>query len=74
MTDAAHIAEPYIAAWNDSDAQRLASAFSPTPGRRTRLHVDPIQRGEGLDEISFAMIGAVHDRFLGFHLQPRRPT
>ena len=64
MTDVAHIAERYIAAWNETDAQRrqrlLAETWTPDA-----TYVDPIQRGEGLDEIS-AMIGAVHDRFPGF--------
>jgi hypothetical protein len=64
MTDAAHIAERYIAAWNETDAQRrqrlLADTWTPDA-----TYVDPIQQGQGLDQIS-AMIGAVHDRFPGF--------
>jgi hypothetical protein len=64
MTDAGHIAECYIAAWNETDAEvrqrLLADTWTPDA-----TYVDPVQRGQGLDEIN-AMIGAVHDRFPGF--------
>jgi hypothetical protein len=64
MSDPAHIAERYIAVWNETDAQRrqrlLADTWTPDA-----TYVDPLQQSQGLDQIS-AMIGAVHDRFPGF--------
>ena len=64
MTDAAKIADAYIAVWNETDAQRRRALIGEgwTPDAR---YVDPIMSGEGLDQIS-GMIGAVHERFPGF--------
>jgi hypothetical protein len=64
MTDAAHIAERYIAVWNETDAQRRQRLLSET-WTPDATYVDPLQQSQGLDQIS-AMIGAVHDRFPGF--------
>ena len=64
MSSPAHIAERYIAVWNETDALRrqrlLAETWAPDA-----TYVDPLQRSDGLEQIS-AMIGAVHDRFPGF--------
>jgi hypothetical protein len=63
MTDAALIAEKYIALWNETDqTQRrglIAKAWT-----EDATYVDPMMGGRGHDEID-ALIGAVHQRFPG---------
>ncbi len=64
MTDAAHIADRYIAVWNEADPVRrralLAEGWS-----EDATYVDPLMRGDGRDQIG-ALIGGVHERFPGF--------
>jgi hypothetical protein len=63
MTDAAKIAENYIALWNEADrGQRKALIASAWAEDAT--YVDPMMAGRGHDEID-ALIGAVHQRFPG---------
>ena len=64
MTDASKIAENYIAAWNESDAERRMTLLARdwTDGAS---YVDPIMSGKGRAEIS-ALIGGVQQRFPGF--------
>jgi hypothetical protein len=63
MHQATHIAERYLAAWNERDpAARLAKvadAFAPDAS-----YLDPIMRGSGVDGID-AMIGAAQQQFPG---------
>jgi ketosteroid isomerase-like protein len=63
MTDAAIVAEKYIAVWNEADQARrkdlLAKAWT-----EDATYIDPMMQGRGHDEID-AMIGAVHQRFPG---------
>jgi hypothetical protein len=63
MTDAAKIADNYIALWNEADQARrkalIASAWT-----EDATYVDPMMAGRGHDEID-ALIGAVHQRFPG---------
>jgi hypothetical protein len=64
MTQAQHIAERYIATWNETDAlkrRRLLQAdWTPEA-----TYVDPLAKVSGQAEID-GMIGAVHQRFAGF--------
>ncbi len=64
MTDAALIAERYIAAWNETDPQ-ARRALLAEGWTETGTYQDPMMQGQGHDHIS-ALIGAVHDRFPGF--------
>ena len=61
MIDAAHIADRYIALWNERDPMRrreiLADGWTDDA-----TYVDPLMAGTGADEIG-ALIGAVHARF-----------
>lgn len=63
-TDAAAIAETYIAAWNETDpaARRAIIDASWTP---KATYVDPLASVAGVTEIA-GMIAAVQDRFPGF--------
>lgn len=64
MTDATMIAERYIAAWNETDAERRRALIAET-WTETATYVDPLMRGEGHEQIG-ALIEAVHARFPGF--------
>ncbi|PTB19290.1 polyketide cyclase [Trinickia symbiotica] len=64
MTDAAYIAERYIAVWNEADPLRR-NALLIEGWSEDAAYVDPLMRGDGRDQIS-ALIGAVHQRFPGF--------
>ena len=64
MTDAAKIADAYIAAWNETDAQRRRALIGEAWTEDAR-YVDPIMSGEGRDQID-GLIAAVHERFPGF--------
>lgn len=72
MQAARHIAERYLAAWNERapDARRaqVAQAFAPDA-----TYLDPMMRGSGVDGID-AMIGAAQGQFPGcrfaLHGQP----
>jgi hypothetical protein len=63
MTDAAKIAEDYIAAWNEVD-QGARKALIASAWTEDATYVDPMMTGRGHDEID-ALIGAVHQRFPG---------
>lgn len=64
MTDAAKIADAYIAVWNETDPARRRALIGQNWTEDAR-YVDPLMSGAGQDEIS-GMIGAVHERFPGF--------
>ena len=64
MTDASKIAENYIAAWNETDADRRMALLARDWAAGVS-YVDPIMSGKGHAEIS-ALIGGVHERFPGF--------
>ncbi|MCO5130823.1 MAG: nuclear transport factor 2 family protein [Xanthobacteraceae bacterium] len=64
MTDATHIADRYIAAWNETDPARRDALLAEN-WSTDATYVDPVMSGEGRAEIS-ALIGAVHARFPGF--------
>lgn len=63
-TSPAGVADAYLAAWNETDAQRRAALLEQawTPDAR---YADPMMNGAGLAQIS-ALIGGVHERFAGF--------
>jgi hypothetical protein len=64
MTDAAAIADRYIAAWNETDPdmrRRLLARIWTEDG----TYQDPLMQGEGHDQID-GLIAAVHERFPGF--------
>lgn len=63
MTDAATVADRYIALWNETDAgrrQRLIEAAWTDDAR----YVDPLMQGAGRAQID-GLIAAVHARFPG---------
>ncbi|MBB4186121.1 hypothetical protein GGE07_002771 [Sinorhizobium terangae] len=64
MHDLDHIAEAYIAAWNETDAAKrgplVERAFTPEIGYR-----DPVMQGEGHEAISTLIAGVQH-QFPGF--------
>ncbi|CAB3796977.1 nuclear transport factor 2 family protein [Pararobbsia alpina] len=64
MTDAVHIADRYIAVWNETDPIRR-SALLAEGWSEDATYVDPLMRGDGRDGIG-ALIGGVHERFPGF--------
>ena len=67
MTDAAQIADRYIAVWNETDqARRLALLTEGWAENAT--YVDPLMSGEGREHIG-ALIAAVHERFPGFRFK-----
>ncbi|WP_406872562.1 nuclear transport factor 2 family protein [Aminobacter sp. P9b] len=67
MTDYNAIAEAYIAAWNETDADarkaKIEAAF--TSGVTYR---DPIMQGDGHGGID-ALVAGVHGQFPGFHFK-----
>jgi SnoaL-like domain len=64
MTDVAHIADRYIAVWNETDPVRR-SALLAEGWSEDATYVDPLVGGVGRDRIG-ALIGGVHQRFPGF--------
>jgi len=64
MTDAAHIAERYIAVWNETDPVRR-NALLVQGWTEDATYVDPLMRGDDRDQIG-TLIGGVHQRFPGF--------
>jgi hypothetical protein len=67
MTDAAQIADRYIAVWNETDqARRLALLTEGWAENAT--YVDPLMSGQGREHIG-ALIAAVHERFPGFRFK-----
>jgi hypothetical protein len=63
MTDAAMIADKYIALWNETDQARRRTLIAKA-WTEDAIYVDPMMRGQGHGEID-ALIGAVHQRFPG---------
>lgn len=64
MTDATHIADRYIAVWNETDAARRESLLNENWNANAR-YVDPLMSGAGRHEID-ALISAVQARFSGY--------
>jgi hypothetical protein len=65
MTNAQALADHYIAAWNETDADARRALIART-WAEDATYVDPIMTGAGHDQIS-AMIGAAQAQFPGFH-------
>ena len=67
MTDITNIVDGYIAAWNETDADRrralVADAFADDAS-----YVDPLMTGEGTDGIA-AMIGGAQEQFPGHRFE-----
>jgi hypothetical protein len=63
MTDAALVADKYIALWNEPDQVRrkdlIARAWT-----EDATYLDPMMEGRGHEQID-ALVGAVHQRFPG---------
>jgi hypothetical protein len=64
MSDAAVIANHYIAVWNETDSQRRRALLAHS-WTEDGTYTDPLMHGEGHDEID-ALIGAVQQRFPDF--------
>lgn len=64
MTDAARIAERYIAVWNEADPVRR-NALLDENWSEDATYIDPLMRGNGREQIG-ELIGGVHQRFPGF--------
>ncbi len=64
MTATTHIADRYIALWNETDTRRRRALLSED-WTETATYVDPQMQGQGHDQIA-ALIEAVHERFPGF--------
>jgi hypothetical protein len=64
MTDAAQIADRYIAVWNETDPARRRALLAEG-WTENATYVDPLMAGEGREQIG-ALIAAVHERFPGF--------
>jgi hypothetical protein len=62
--DAAHVAEQYIALWNETDEARRMKLLESHWTDDAR-YVDPIMQGRGRAQIS-ALVGGVHQRYPGF--------
>ncbi|WP_077000679.1 nuclear transport factor 2 family protein [Variovorax sp. KK3] len=62
--EAARIAEHYIAAWNETDAQRRLGLLEQH-WTSDATYVDPVMQGSGLAQIN-TLIGGVHQRYPGF--------
>ena len=62
--DAAHVAEQYIALWNETDEARRMKLLE-THWADDARYVDPIMQGSGRAQIS-ALVGGVHQRYPGF--------
>ena len=67
MTDAAQIADRYIAVWNETDQARRFALLTESWAENA-TYVDPVMSGEGLEQIG-ALIAAVHERFPGFRFK-----
>ena len=64
MTDFDTLAQRYIAAWNETDADARSAAVAALYSEDAR-YTDPLVDAEGQDAIA-ATIGAVQQRFPGF--------
>jgi SnoaL-like domain len=64
MTDAATIAQRYIASWNEPNSQQRRALIAVL-WADDASYVDPLMQGSGHAEID-ALVAAVHDRFPGY--------
>ncbi|GGF03918.1 hypothetical protein GCM10011611_06740 [Aliidongia dinghuensis] len=71
-SSAQQIAERYIAAWNETDADRRAALLGQD-WAEDAVYVDPMGRAAGQRDIG-ALIGAVQQRFPGFRFALVRPA
>jgi len=62
--DASHVANRYVALWNETDAARRARLLE-TDWATDAKYVDPLMQASGHEQIS-ALVGAVHQRYPGF--------
>jgi len=62
-----HVAERYIALWNETDASRRLALLADG-WTRDASYVDPIGQAQGAEGIS-ALIAAVQSRFPGFRFK-----
>lgn len=67
MSDADELVERYLAAWNETDANRRAETLR-TVWVEDGGYADPLVDVRGYDAIS-AVIGGVHDQFPGYVFQ-----
>jgi hypothetical protein len=67
MTDITTIVDGYIAAWNETDAERRRSIVADTFAADA-TYVDPLMTGEGADGIA-AMIGGVQQQYPGHRFE-----
>ena len=72
MTDAADIAESYIALWNETDAARRRALLAQS-WTEDATYIDPLMKGQGHAEID-ALVGAVRARFPGFRFDLLKPA
>jgi hypothetical protein len=64
IIDATHVAEHYIAVWNETDAERRLELLE-THWTEDARYVDPLAQARGRPQIS-ALVGGVQQRFPGF--------
>lgn len=64
MTDITTIAQTYIAAWNETDADKRAALLN-AHWSEDAVYADPLMAGRGRAEIA-GLIGGVHAQFPGF--------
>ena len=64
IIDATHVAEHYIAVWNETDAERRLELLE-THWTEDARYVDPLAQPRGRPQIS-ALVGGVQQRFPGF--------
>ena len=64
MRTPAHVANDYIALWNETDSFRRLAMLAET-WTEAATYIDPVMRGTGHGEIS-ALVGAVHAKFPDF--------
>ena len=67
MTDVATVVDTYIAAWNETDADRRRELIAQT-WTDDASYLDPLMRGEGPEGIA-AMIGAAQSQFPGHRFE-----
>jgi hypothetical protein len=67
MTNAAQIADRYIAVWNETDQGRRRALLAEGWAENA-TYVDPMMAGEGRERIG-ELIGAVHAQFPGFRFK-----
>ena len=72
MTNAAAIAESYIALWNETDAGRRKTLLAQGWAEGA-TYIDPLMKGQGHAEID-ALVSAVQARFPGFRFDLLKPA